>query len=73
VYDTVIVTEMENIREQLEGHEESVDAFMDYVERTWLGRFIRGTRKRPLFPIPTWNHHVTLQQGKCKTSQNLLT
>jgi hypothetical protein len=60
VYDNVILEELEGIRQELEAHEDRIGGFFEYVDRTWIGRRIGITRKKPMFPPPSWNHHATL-------------
>jgi hypothetical protein len=64
VFDNVIMEEFESIREEVEAHEDAIQGFFEYVDRTWIGRRIGLTRKRPLFPVPSWNHHATLLTGE---------
>ncbi len=64
VYETVILVELDAVREQVEVQEDSVAGFFDYFERTWIDLRIGLTRKRPMFSVPTWNHHQTLLTGK---------
>jgi hypothetical protein len=65
VYETVILMEFEDIREQLAANEDEILNYLEYVERTWVGRRLGGrTRKTALFPIPSWNHHNTFLTGQ---------
>lgn len=34
-----------------------ITEFLDYFERTWLGRMTRGKMRPPTFPIELWNIH----------------
>jgi hypothetical protein len=64
VYETVILMEFEDIREQLAATEDEILNYLEYVERTWVGRRLGGrTRKTALFLIPSWNHHNTFLTG----------
>jgi hypothetical protein len=66
VYESVILTEYEdNLRQHLVADEENVDAFLEYFERTWIGRRLGHTRKKPLYPVSSWNHHNSLLTGTC--------
>ncbi len=65
VYDTVILVELDTIREELEANEDSLVAFFEYFDRTWVGRRLGVTMKKALFPVPSWNHHQTLLTGRC--------
>jgi hypothetical protein len=66
VYECVILADFEDIREQLGTSEDSVHAYLEYVERTWIGRRLGRTTKKPLFPIAAWNHHNSLLTGTHK-------
>jgi hypothetical protein len=63
VYETVILAEFEDIREELQANEDAIIAFLEYFEKTWVGRRLSRTRKRALFPVPAWNHHKSLLTG----------
>ncbi len=64
VYESVILVEFEEICHELVDHEDQVLAFLDYVEKTWIGRRLGRTRKKPLFAIASWNHHNSVLSGK---------
>jgi hypothetical protein len=63
VYETVVLTEFEDIREQLRYDEDTVLMYLEFVERTWVGRRLGQTRKAGLFPISSWNHYNTFLTG----------
>ncbi len=63
VYETVILAEFEDVREQLEPNEDTVQSYLDYVERTWIGRRLGRATKKPMFPITSWNHYKSLLTG----------
>jgi hypothetical protein len=37
--------------------------YLEYVERTWVGRRLGRTRRAGLFPISSWNHYNTFLTG----------
>jgi hypothetical protein len=64
VYDSVIMVEYESIREQLGPQDDQVIAFLEYFERTWIGRRLGMTRRKALFPPSSWNHYTSILTGK---------
>ena len=49
---------------------EELDDFLNYIERTWIGKVNprSGQRKDPLFPIDTWNKHDDVLAGQQLTN-----
>jgi hypothetical protein len=64
VYENVILDEFEKMRETLGSNEDTVISFLDYFERTWIGRALGRTRRKPLFPVSSWNHYESLLTGR---------
>jgi hypothetical protein len=64
VYKNVILGEFEMHREQFGLEEDAVISFLDYVERTWVGRRMGRSSYKSLFPIPSWNHHTSILTGR---------
>jgi hypothetical protein len=60
----VILGEFEMQREQFGSQEDAVISFLEYLERTWVGRRLGVRSIKPLFPIPTWNHHDSILTGR---------
>jgi hypothetical protein len=51
VYENMIFGEFKMHREQFGLKEDTVISFLDYVERTWVGRRMGRSSYKSLFPI----------------------
>jgi len=52
-------------------HEEELQDYLDYFNRTWIGPFKpRGGRRPPKFPIQLWNCRESVLQDQAKTNNN---
>ncbi|KAG8174187.1 hypothetical protein JTE90_021697 [Oedothorax gibbosus] len=69
------VTEVIPVYEQLCDSEFSEDEFsplLDYIDDTWIGRILRGNRRRePTFPLHIWNQNDNVKDSLERTNNSV--
>lgn len=43
-----------------EGYGEEVQDYLDYVDRTWIGKKLQHGCRAPLFPLAAWNKYTSI-------------
>jgi len=69
VYVSEIFGEYEKVKTQFE-EPSTVLRFLEYFERTYLGKSVGASFKKARFPIPSWNHHESILTGASTTNNN---
>ena len=69
VYVSEIFGEYEKVKTQFE-EPSTVLRFLEYFERTYLGKSVGASFKKARFPIPSWNHHESILTGASTTNNS---
>jgi len=68
VYENVIMVQYEKLKKVVVEDSEGIFGFLQYFERTYLGRKLGQSLKKARFPIPTWNHYDSILEGASVTN-----
>ena len=69
-FDTVVQAQYKRLQEEdiYDDYEVQLISFMAYITRTWIGRGTGPQRKKPMFPIQSWNKHEDVIMDKLLTN-----